>query len=87
MFHKVRDVQALDGLVLAVEFADGARRLYDVAPLVGDLPGFEALRDAGAFAAVKVDAGGYGVSWSDALDLSCDELWYGGVEDRAAAVS
>jgi hypothetical protein len=30
--------------------------------------------------AVRVDAGGYGVSWNDDLDLSEDELWVNGVE-------
>lgn len=27
---------------------------------------------------VKVDAGGYGVSWNDDIDLSCNELWENG---------
>ena len=27
---------------------------------------------------MQVDAGGYGISWNDDLDLSCDELWENG---------
>ena len=27
------------------------------------------------FEDVEVDAGGYGISWNDDLDLSCDEIW------------
>ena len=27
------------------------------------------------FFSVTVDIGGYGIVWSDELDLSCDELW------------
>ena len=27
------------------------------------------------FNAVSVDPGGYGISWNDDIDLSCDELW------------
>ena len=27
------------------------------------------------FENVEVDAGGYGISWNDDLDLSCDEIW------------
>ena len=27
---------------------------------------------------VKVDQGGYGISWSDNIDLSCDELFFNG---------
>jgi len=32
-------------------------------------------RTSGTFFEVKVDQGGYGVVWNDALDLSCDELF------------
>ena len=33
----------------------------------------------GLFEQVKVDSGGYGISWNDELDLSCNELYYNGV--------
>ena len=33
----------------------------------------------GLFELVKVDAGGYGVSWNDDLDLSADELYTEGI--------
>ena len=33
---------------------------------------------SGLFAQVKVDAGGYGISWNDTLDLSCEELYMRG---------
>lgn len=29
---------------------------------------------------VKVDVGGYGISWNDEIDLSCDELYDNGVK-------
>ena len=32
------------------------------------------------FEEVSVDQGGYGVSWNDDIDLSCDELFYEGKE-------
>lgn len=28
---------------------------------------------------VKADKGGYGISWNDEIDLSCDELWEIGI--------
>ena len=34
--------------------------------------------DPAEFGCVAVDAGGYGIVWSDELDLSCDELWENG---------
>ena len=30
------------------------------------------------FEKVKVDAGGYGISWNDEIDIACDELYFGG---------
>ncbi|WP_423805896.1 DUF2442 domain-containing protein [Phascolarctobacterium succinatutens] len=33
------------------------------------------------FNLVKVDVGGYGISWNDDLDLSCDELWENGYSE------
>lgn len=32
----------------------------------------------GLFEQVKIDAGGYGISWNDDLDLSCNELYFNG---------
>lgn len=32
------------------------------------------------FEQVSVDAGGYGISWNDDIDLDCEELWANGHE-------
>ena len=32
------------------------------------------------FSNVKVDVGGYGISWNEEIDLSCNELWERGIE-------
>ena len=41
---------------------------------------FNALKEIPClFHRVKVDIGGYGISWNDEIDLSCDELWDNGV--------
>ncbi|WP_165172660.1 helix-turn-helix domain-containing protein [Adlercreutzia sp. ZJ242] len=75
MFHKVKDVVALPGLRLGVQFANGATKIYDVKPLIARFPAFGALEDEALLSDVRVDVGGYGIIWSDELDLSCDELW------------
>lgn len=80
MFHKVKDVFALPGMRLSVQFANGTTKLYDVLGLVKKLPAFSALKDERLFSSVSADIGGYGVVWNDDLDLSCDELWEHGVE-------
>ena len=79
-FHKVKDVSALPGLKLSVQFSNGITKIYDVAPLERRFPAFKALEDETLFDCVEVDQGGYGIVWNDELDLSCDdsdasELW------------
>jgi len=76
MFHKVAAVSPLDGYRLSVRFDTGESMRYDVSPLFSKWPVFQSLRDVpGLFERVQVDAGGYGISWNDDIDLSCDELW------------
>ena len=81
MFHKVQAVQPLTGYRLLVQFEDGALKCYAVRPLLEKWAAFQALADVqGLWEQVKVDAGGYGVSWNDDIDLSCDELYHNGTE-------
>lgn len=79
-FHKVKDVSALPGMRLSVQFANGTTKLYDVKPLLERFPVFADLEDEGLFSSVEVDQGGYGIVWNDDIDLSCDELWEHGAK-------
>ncbi|MBQ7263398.1 MAG: DUF2442 domain-containing protein [Synergistaceae bacterium] len=79
MFHKVKSVTPSSDLTLLVEFQDSSTRAYDVKPLLRKWQAFEALGYVpGLFEQVRVEAGGYGVSWNEDIDLSCDELYHGG---------
>lgn len=80
MFHKVNNVSPLKNYRLSVHFWDGVTKIYDVKPLFKKWPVFNELKKNGLFEKVHVDAGGFGVSWNDEIDLSCDELWEGGVK-------
>ena len=62
---------------LHVVFDDASERIYDCGPLL-DRPQFALLRTPAFFRAVRVDPGGYGISWNDAMDLSEYELWTNG---------
>lgn len=76
MFHKVTSAAALPGNVLLVRFALGVTKTYPLALAVDRAPELKALTaDPVLFAQVTVDPGGYGVSWTDELDLSAEELW------------
>lgn len=56
-------------------FLDNTVKQYDMEPLIRSIPAFQILEEPVLFNQVRVDAGGYGVTWNDNLDLSCNELW------------
>ena len=76
MFHKIRSVTPLPDYILCVQFAEGVTKLYDFNMLIKQYPAFSMEQDL--FKNVEVDNGGYGISWNDDIDLSCDELWENG---------
>jgi len=76
---KILSVQAFENNKLLVKFENGVEKIYGCAQLLG-FEIFQLLKNDAFFKLVKVDAGGYGVSWNDAVDLSEYELWTNGVE-------
>ena len=78
MFHKVKNVAPLNDFILSVSFVEGVTKLYDVKPLFKKWPVFNNLKENNLFFDVQVDQGGYGISWNDDIDLSCDELFFEG---------
>ena len=81
MFYKVRSVEAIEKYKLLVTFEDETTKIYDVKPLFEKWSVFKVLENNyELFSNVKVDLGGYGISWNDEIDLSCNELWENGKE-------
>ena len=79
MFHRVKEVNIMKDYILHITFQDGSEKYYDVSNLFTKWDIFQNLKTvAGLFEQVKVDQGGYGISWNDEIDLSCDELWENG---------
>lgn len=64
-------------------FADRTTKAYAAKPLVDGWDAFKPLEDDALFNSVEVDAGGYGISWNEDIDISCDELWGGTVSSRS----
>lgn len=80
MFHKINRVKSLPEYSLLVSFTTGECKKYDVKPLFERWDAFKTLSSVkGLFEQVKVDTGGYGISWNDDIDLSCNELYENGV--------
>ena len=79
--HKVKSVIPKDKHKLYVIFQNGVEKEYDVCQLYPVFPQFQLLEKTEAlFEQVKVDAGGYGISWNDELDVEAEELWENGIE-------
>jgi hypothetical protein len=76
---KILSVQALENKKLLVKFVNGVEKVYDCAQLLS-VERFLLLKKDAFFKAVRVDAGGYGISWNDGADLSEYEIWTNGVE-------
>lgn len=77
VFPKVEAVTPLPDKKLLVRFVGGESKVYDCRPRIEEEP-FSALQNESFFRQVKVDVGGYGISWSDRIDLSESELWMNG---------
>ena len=79
MFYKVSEVMPLADYRLFVSFATGEKKQYNVKQLFDRWEPFKALLIIeGLFKQVRVDTGGYGVSWNDDIDISCNELYVNG---------
>ena len=79
MFHKVKEVIPLENYKLEVIFQDNSIKYYNISKLFEKYAVFKKLKEIkGLYKQVKVDIGGYGVSWNDEIDISCNELWENG---------
>jgi len=77
---KVTEAVPLDNMELLVFFEDGKIKKFDVKMLLPDYPEFEALKNPDLFDLVKVEPGGYGISWNEDLDCSEGELYENGID-------
>jgi len=75
---KIRLVKALDNYVLLVTFNNGITKQYDFKSKIIEYP-YTSIAKHNLFKSVQVDTGGYGLSWSDDIDISEHELWEKGV--------
>ena len=78
MFHKVEEVIPMENTLLKVKFTNKKVKIYDVKPLMKKWKVFEVLKNEELLKKVKVDQGGYGISWNDNIDIECNELWENG---------
>lgn len=81
MFHKVKNVKPLQNYIIEITFENNVIKHYNLSNLFEKWDVFQNLINiSGLFQKVKVEPGGYGISWNDEIDLSCEELWENGYE-------
>lgn len=81
MTHKIVSVKPMKNCILLIEFLNGIEKTYDVKFLYSIFPQFKVFEtDKKLFNQVQVDAGGYGISWNDDLDLDAEDIWEDGIE-------
>lgn len=79
IFPKILKVIPLADKKLSVLFDNGKTKTYDCKQLLKK-PAFSLLKEEPFFKSVKVEVGGYGISWNDNVDISEYELWTNGME-------
>ena len=77
---KVSSAVPLEDMQVLVFFEDGKIKKFDVKTLIPDYPEFEDLKNPDLFNLLRVEPGGYGISWNEDLDCSEGELYENGID-------
>lgn len=81
MFHKIINVETLNNKILKIYFENKKIKYYDMKNLIENNINFKSLNNDAIFNMAKVDIGGYGVIWTDEIDISGEELYVNGVDN------
>lgn len=80
MTHRIQSVIPKEKFIIQAVFYNGEVIQYDVEQLFSVFPQFIIFQtEKDLFGKVKVDTGGYGVSWNDELDLDAETIYEDGV--------
>ena len=77
MFHKATNIEFIQNTILRAEFQDGCVKQYDVSSLFGKHGQLVALKDWDLFRTGRL-VGGYGIIWTDDLDLDIETIYQEG---------
>ena len=80
MTHRIQCVIPRDNFMIEATFFNGDIKCYDVTQLFTVFPQFQIFQTVNElFEKVVVDAGGYGITWNDELDLDAETIWEDGI--------
>ena len=68
-FRIIKNIKILENYIIEVIFEDEIKKLYDLKPLFDRFNEFKVLKNKEEFNKVKIDKGGYGISWNEKVDL------------------
>ena len=77
-YPKIKMVKPITDKRIIVTFENDIKKIYDCSPLLKQ-ESFRPLTNDMLFNCIKVDLGGYGISWNEEIDLSESELWVNGI--------
>ncbi len=77
---KIKEVKPLEDMMLMVTFDNNIKKKYDVKQLLSKYPIFNEIKNRAIFNLVHIDCGGYGVAWTDEIDISEYEIWNNGLK-------
>lgn len=76
MIPRIKQMTVMDDFLLAVEFDDGYKVIYDVKEDIETLPTFHALKDVyGLFRQAQLDTSRTCIYWNDEIDLASDSIY------------
>ena len=81
MIPRIKSIRPLKNYILAVEFEDGKKVLYDMKEDIDTLPGYDDLKVIpNLFEQAEVDENRTCVCWTEDIDLASDILYEYGLE-------
>lgn len=74
---KIVKIEVVENYKIIAVFNDGSVKEFDFKPLLKEKH-YEELNNLSFFKMAKIDAGGYGISWSDMIDIDSNDIWVAG---------
>ena len=78
MFVKIKSIEILPDFKIKALFSSNVVKTYDFNNLIQNHMSFAPLQQQNLFNKAKVDCGGYGICWTDDIDIDSGEIWYHG---------
>jgi len=76
-YPTIKSVSIVDNYTLIVSFSNNDKRKYNISNLL-EKEMFSVLKNQAFFKNVRIDTGGYALTWDEDIDISEYEIWVHG---------